>query len=253
MKKKQTKGLYGRIRQILEAARTGVARTVNTTQVVANWLIGREIVEEEQRGKRKAHYGERLIVGLSEKLQKDYGNGYSTTNLKLCRQFYLNFPNLIRPPIGHALRDQFVLPEEAGQSSAIGHTPCDRSWKAGRLHANLAWSLYRHLLRVERPESRAFYEIEAIKNNWSARELERQINSLLYERLALSRDKKGVLRLAKKGQQIQRPLDVFKDPIRRPRISSASLITRWRWRTCPKRLPPPRLRQAGRPSRGRLI
>ena len=81
------------------------------------------------------------------------------------------------------------------------------------MHPNLSWSLYRHLLRVESSNARAFYEIEALQNNWSARELERQINSLLYERLALSKDKKGLMRLAKKGQEIQTPVDVFKDPV----------------------------------------
>ena len=87
--------LYQRIRQILESARTSVARSVNTTQVVANWLIGREIVEDEQRGSRKAEYGQRLIAELSEKLQQDYGVGYSATNLKLFRQFFLAYPELV--------------------------------------------------------------------------------------------------------------------------------------------------------------
>src|SRR5262249_11970009 len=82
-----------------------------------------------------------------------------------------------------------------------------------RLHANLSWTHYRTLLRVDKPEARAFYEIEAIQNNWSARELERQINSRLYERLALSRDKKGLMRLARKGQEAQTPQNGFKDPL----------------------------------------
>ncbi len=87
------------------------------------------------------------------------------------------------------------------------------SWKPGRLHPNLSWTHYRTLLRVDKPEARAFYEIEAIKNNWAARELERQINSLLYERLALSKDKKGLMKLATKGHAVQRPADIFKDPV----------------------------------------
>ena len=98
--------LYDRIREILESARTRVARSVNTTQVVANWLIGREIVEEEQSGSRKAEYGQRLIGELSEKLQKDFGTGYSATNLKLFRQFFLSYPKLISKRIGHTLGDQ---------------------------------------------------------------------------------------------------------------------------------------------------
>ncbi|MBM3862224.1 MAG: DUF1016 domain-containing protein, partial [Verrucomicrobia bacterium] len=93
------------------------------------------------------------------------------------------------------------------------HAPRAESWQPGQLHPNLSWTHYRTLLRVDKPEARAFYEIEAIKQNWSARELERQINSLLYERLALSKDKKGLLRLATKGHEIAKPGDVFKDPV----------------------------------------
>jgi predicted nuclease of restriction endonuclease-like (RecB) superfamily len=122
-------------------------------------------------------------------------------------------------PIRHTLRGE--LPDLPGTASVneIRPTPSGefgealQEWKPGQLQSNLSWSLYRHLLRVEKSEARAFYQIEAIQNNWSARELERQINSLLYERLALSRDKKGLLRLARKGQEIQGPLDVFKDPL----------------------------------------
>jgi predicted nuclease of restriction endonuclease-like (RecB) superfamily len=216
-KKKIT--LYERIRQILESARTNVARTVNTTQVVANWLIGREIVEEEQEGKKRAGYGEQLITELSEKLQKDFGVGYGTTNLKLFRQFFLAYPRFLKGRIGHTLSDQSLSAGETqvntilAYPAEIGHTPCDQLWEPGLLHPNLSWSLYRHLVRVESSNARAFYEIEAIRNNWSARELERQINSLLYERLALSKDKKGLMKLATKGQEIQRPIDAFKDPV----------------------------------------
>ena len=122
--------VYERIRQILESARSSVARTVNTTQVVANWLIGREIVEGEQRGRRKAEYGQRLIAELSIKLQKDYGSGY-TTNLKLFRQFFLAYPRLTIMDIGHTLRDQSLpsdkkhFPITVSAGSRISHTPCD--------------------------------------------------------------------------------------------------------------------------------
>ncbi|HXE52710.1 MAG TPA: PDDEXK nuclease domain-containing protein [Tepidisphaeraceae bacterium] len=87
------------------------------------------------------------------------------------------------------------------------------TWEPGVLHPNLSWTHYRTLLRVEKAEARSFYEIESIKNYWSARELERQINSLLYERLAMSRDKKGLMRLATKGHEVQSPRDVFKEPV----------------------------------------
>jgi predicted nuclease of restriction endonuclease-like (RecB) superfamily len=185
--------IYERIRAIPGSARTTVARTVNSTQVVANWLIGREMIEEEQSGTARPKYGEQQIRELSVKLKEDIGAGYGTTDLKLCRQFFLTYGQLLAAGIGHAARDQ--------------------SWEPGLLHEQLSWAHYRILLRVEQPEARVFYETKAIENNWSARELERQINSLLYERLDLSRDKKGLMRLAKKGQEIQTPQDVFKDPL----------------------------------------
>ncbi len=212
--------VYGRIRGILDSARTNVARTVNSTQVMANWLIGREIIEEEQHGSEKAGYGRRLIDELSAKLQAEFGGGFSPTSLKLCRQFYLIYPALLPPGIGHTLCDQLGSPVENGGNRVspsgqdqISHTVCDQSWKAGQLHPNLSWSLYRHLVKVADKLARGFYEIEAIQNNWSARELERQINSLLFERLAKSRDKAGLRRLATRGQEILHPTDIFKDPL----------------------------------------
>ena len=221
MKSKGSSALYGRIRAILESARAGAARSVNTTQVIANWLIGREIVEEEQKGKAKAAYGDRLMAELSDHLQAEFGNGYSVDNLELFRRFYGEYSTLISdaphrkfiaPQISDALRrkspsaDSSVLTfSESGVRSAT-------KWRPGMLHPNLSWTHYRTLLRVEKAHARFFYEIEAIKNNWSAREMERQINSLLYERLALSRNKKGLIRLAIKGHEVQRPADVFKDP-----------------------------------------
>lgn len=260
MKNKTTGGaLYQRVREILASAQAGISRTVNTTQVVANWLIGREIVEEEQRGEKRAEYGERLMHDLAARLHKDYGSGYGLVNLKLFRQFYLSYPELVGLQKGYAARSLFLADVRAGGTEIpyaprnesgpletsdaprrkseksyalrsqsekhaeiphalrgeleIHHAPRDKSWQPGRLHSNLSWTHYRTLLRVEKPEARSFYEIEALQSNWSARELERQINSLLYERLALSRDKKGLLRLARKGQEIQGPLDVFKDPL----------------------------------------
>lgn len=209
--------IYNRIRQILESARTSVARSVNTAQVTASWLIGREIVEEEQRGRRRAHYGSRLLIELSSRLQADFGKGFSVNNLEHFRDFYLTYPRLITPGNPHALRVKLAdnpamsLSEISHAVRGISRQPA--SWTPGLLHPNLSWTHYRVLLRVDKPEARSFYEVEAIKNNWSARELERQKNSLLYERLALSKDKKGLMRLATKGQNVQGPADVFKDPV----------------------------------------
>jgi predicted nuclease of restriction endonuclease-like (RecB) superfamily len=247
--------IYERIREILQSAKVTVSRSVNTTQVVANWLIGREIVEEEQRGKRRAEYGEKLLAVLSELLKAEFGAGYSVPNLRNMRQFYQVFPVLLNASeIRYALRSEskgkldspscdanrnpstlgggvsgkseapppavleicYALRSEStkrGVPVCNADADANRSWQPGRLHPNLSWTHYRTLLRVDNADARAFYEIEAIENRWSARELERQINSLLYERLALSKDKKGLMRLATKGQEIQQPTDIFKDPV----------------------------------------
>ena len=222
--------LYQRIRQILESSRLGVARTVNTTQVCANWLIGREIVEQEQLGKRRAGYGERLITSLSAQITREFGSGYSVNNLEHFRNFYITYPKLVTTPISHAPRGELRVTEKShalrGKSPAppasatamltvseILQAPGKESWLPGRLHPNLSWTHYRTLLRVDLPEARAFYEIEAIRNNWSARELERQINSLLFERLSKSKDKVGLMKLATKGHEVQQAVDIFKDPV----------------------------------------
>lgn len=209
-------GLYGRIRAIWEASRTQVARSVNTAHVCANWLIGREIVEEEQRGALRAEYGVELIEQLSARLKNEYGEGFSITALKHMRAFYSTYPELM--PIRHAVRAELHNPLTKSELQ-IGHALRDQltetskaSWQPGQLHSRLSWMHYRTLLRVDRKDVRAFYELEAIKNGWSGRQLERQINSLLFERLLKSRDKAGVLDLANKGLIVDKPVDAIKDP-----------------------------------------
>lgn len=216
---KELDGMYQRIRGILESAKVRVARTVNTTQVVANWLIGQAIVEGEQHGNNRAGYGEALLLAISKKLAGDFGAGWSVRQLEYCRAFYRTYPalleneensnalrSLLAPgPISNALRSK--------SSESATNTVAYQPWKPGQLSQDLSWTHYRVLTRVAAPDARAFYEIEAVKNNWSARELERQINSLLYERLAKSKDKAGVMKLATKGQEVTTPLDVFKDPV----------------------------------------
>jgi predicted nuclease of restriction endonuclease-like (RecB) superfamily len=214
--------LYKRIREILELARTNISRTVNTTRVVANWLIGREIVEEEQKGEERAEYGHQLLEEISEHLKSEFGAGYSVDNLELFRRFYLVYSDLISDALRRKSFEEAnisdALPRKLKKTNIpfgfeIGHTVSNDSWKPGQLHSNLSWTHYRALVRVDKKGARAFYEIESVRNNWTARELERQINSLLYERLALSKDKKGLMSLATKGQEIQKPADVFKDPM----------------------------------------
>ena len=202
--------LYGRVRGILEAARTGIARTVNTTQVLANWLVGREIVEEEQSGERRAGYGAKLLTRLSIRLTRDYGRGYSEDNLEAFRQFYLEYPQLISETLSRkealSTNSETVSRKSVSASGTLRPRP-------GRLHPDLSWSHYRCLLRVVRQAARDFYEIEATRQAWSVRELSRQTGSLLFDRLAKSRDKAGVLRLASRGQEVMQPIDVLRDPV----------------------------------------
>jgi predicted nuclease of restriction endonuclease-like (RecB) superfamily len=204
-----------RIREIWSAARSHAARSVNTAHVAANWLIGQQIVEAEQRGADRADYGTRLLEGISAQLISDYGSGFSVTALRYMRLFYTAYPGLLQ--IHHAVRDESgvgsVDPEvisNALRSISTGASGSD--WKPGRLHSALSWTHYRALLKVSRTDVRSFYEIEAVRNGWSARQLERQINSLLFERLLKSRDKAGLMALANEGLVPTGPADVIKDP-----------------------------------------
>lgn len=202
--------LYGRVRDILQAARNQAARSVNTAQVVANWLIGREIVEDEQRGQHRADYGARLLAGLSSQLSLDFGRGYSVDNLEAFRQFYIDYPQLISETVSRKLGHAGPVD---GNSDTPSRNCADPDWVPGVLHAGLSWSHYRALLRIGRSEARAFYEIEAIRNAWSVRELSRQTASLLYDRLARSKDKKGLMQLATQGHEVVQPVDALKDPV----------------------------------------
>ena len=150
--------------------------------VTTYFEIGRMIVEEEQNGKERAEYGKQLIKGLSDKLTKEFNKGFSVTNLKQMKTFYLVYRK--------------------------GQTVSDQSQKQQRLSVKsvdfqLSWSHYLKLMRIDKQEERKFYEIEAIENNWSLRELQRQFDTSLYERLALSRDKKGVKALSEKGREMK--------------------------------------------------
>ncbi|MGA2080312.1 MAG: PDDEXK nuclease domain-containing protein [Holophaga sp.] len=202
------------VREIWEDARNYAARTVNTAMIRAHWLIGRQIVEAQQAGKRRAGYGEELIANLSRALHMEYGSGFSAPGLKFMRAFYLAYPDLV--PIGYASRSQSIG-QNISTVTPIGHALRSQfeeepGWKPGKLHTSLSWTHYRTLLKVNQRDARDFYEIEAIRNGWSARALERQIDSLLFFRLAKSRDKKGVLALANEGIQVERPVDAIRDP-----------------------------------------
>jgi len=186
-----TQHLFQQATQHIDIARNSVQRSVNTEMVSAYWFIGRDIVEAEQQGQSRAAYGAQLLSELSKRLCAKYGKGFSVSTLRDTRQFYLVYSKY--SPIYHAVRGELALPNS--------------------LSSNLGWVHYRALMRIDRIEARQFYEIEAVKNCWSGRELERQINSLLFDRLAKSKDKDGVLALARDGQEISMPLDVIKEPL----------------------------------------
>ena len=170
-------GFIGGIRELLIEARHSVVKQVNTTMLTTYYEIGRRIVEQEQQGKEVANYGDYILVRLSESLSGSFGKGFSKRNLELMRQFYLTY--------------------------RIAKSPISQS---------LTWTHYIRLMRISDPEERRFYEIEAESNNWSVRELNRQFDSALYQRLALSRDKEAVKALAIKGQTVEKPEDILKDP-----------------------------------------
>ena len=173
-----TENLYKNILNLLKNSKEQVLRTINSTMVKTYFEIGRLIVEDEQKGFERAEYGKETLKNLSAKLTKELGKGFSQRNLEQMRQFYLVYS------ISQTVSAEFKL----------------------------SWSHYLVLMRIENLSERNFYEIEAINNNWSLRELKRQFNSALYERLVLSKNKEKVKELALKGQIIEKPFDVVKDP-----------------------------------------
>ena len=226
-------------RRTHEETRRSADRAIDRSLVARNWLFGWYIVEYEQNGADRAKYGTKLLSRMAERLRQAGIRGVSTTGLKLFRQFYRQ-----RGPIGPTLSDQFSLPASADESSRIGPTPSDQSLRSrsapladliAQLRDDflLGWSQYVALLSVSDPDARRFYELEATENDWSVRELKRQIGSSLYERLALSRDKHEVRRLAREGQVVEKASDLIKDPVvleflaleERPAYSESDLET----------------------------
>jgi len=203
---------YKEINTIVEQARNTAAKAVNFAMVLAYWEIGKRIVQEEQRGSKKANYGDYLIKDLSKKLSARYGKGFTETNLKYFRQFYLTFSDY---QISHAVRDQ----SQKKLLSQISHAVRDQSIKPEIieeyqfLRSELSWTHYRLLMGVENPNARNYYINESIEQNWSTRVLERQINTFYYERILSSKNKSKVkAEIQKKGNNIYTPLDILKDP-----------------------------------------
>lgn len=184
--------LVERIESLITEARKRVISTVNTTMVYTYFEIGRMIVEEEQNGEERAEYGKKLIENLSVHLTAKFGKGFSPQNLANMRQCYKTYSPRIFQTLSRKSKTGQVIADE--------------------LNFSLSWSHYLKLMRIINPDERNFYEIEAMNNNWSLRELERQYDSSLYERLILSRDKEAVKALSEKGQLVETPQDVIKDP-----------------------------------------
>ncbi|GAB1429275.1 PDDEXK nuclease domain-containing protein [Ignavibacteria bacterium] len=178
--------LIDEIGSLLQKGREQVAHATNTILAQTYWLIGQHIVEFEQGGKEKAEYGSNLLDRLSNDLTKRYGKGFSRSNVFQIRQFYLRFSKI------QTLSGQF------GKSQTPSNV--------------LSWSHYIEILKADNDLEISFYVKQAEKENWSVRELKRQMKSMLFHRLALSKDKKGVLELSEQGQEIQTAEDILKDP-----------------------------------------
>ncbi len=174
---------YNSVAKFLKEARKSVVQTINKTMVYTYFEIGRMIVEEEQNGKERAEYGKQILKELSDRLISEFGKGFSVDNLENMRKFY----------------SRYSISETVSRKSEIPEF-------------QLGWSHYLKLVRIDDEAERNFYEIEAVQNNWSLRELRRQCDSALYQRLVLSKDKEAVKELSNKGQLIEKPKDALKDP-----------------------------------------
>lgn len=165
------------IRGIIDQARNHAARSVDQARVLMYWNIGKRIFEKEQQGKERADYGAFLLETLSKNLAPVYGSGFSVRQLEICRKFYRTYP--------------------------IANTLCSQ----------LNWSQYKLLIAIPDKDKREYYQLEAVNEGWSKRQLERQINSMLYERLLMSNDKEKVLAVARKERTPESPLEIIKDPM----------------------------------------
>lgn len=184
--------------ELIHYARNVIVKHVNIVQIMTYYSLGRWIVETQQMGQKRAKYGSKVIKILSEKLQEEFGKGFSEDTLKNARKFYLTY----KERISETVFSLFAIEKSETVFSLFEKEP----------PFIVSWSHYLQLMRIENEDERSFYEIESAKSGWAVRTLQRQYNSSLYERLALSRDKNGVLRLAKEGNVIEKPEDIIKQP-----------------------------------------
>ncbi|MBL7727441.1 MAG: DUF1016 family protein [Dinghuibacter sp.] len=214
MRKIGTQALFNNIRQLVHSARNELSRIINATLVDTCFHVGRLIVEHEQNGSTRAGYAAQTLQRLSFLLTKEFGRGYSVDNLEHMRKFYIAYQGYYKKNVGKGKNTTKQLRP---------HAPKQKSETVSRKLAapvktqvsspfRLNWSHYVFLLRIDNKEERSFYEIEAANENWSLRELKRNYETALYERLALSRDKAKVKELSRKGHVIHQPADMVKDP-----------------------------------------
>ncbi len=211
--------LLTEVRQLIQSARRSVSTVVDTFQVMTNFEIGRRIVEHEQKGAKRAAYGAELLKELSARLTEEFGRGFSEDNLSNMRRFFLTWRDRVtqisetasRKLVGAEILQ--TVPEKSQTASRKLVPTSIRQTASGKSPFTLSWSHYVVLMTIKDPDERSFYEIESRQADWDVRELKRQKASCLYERLALSRDKEGIRKLAKEGQIITRPEDLLKEPL----------------------------------------
>lgn len=198
--------LFYHISQLIEKAHQCITNTVNTAMVYTYYEVGKYIIEAEQQGNMRAAYGKTILNNLSEKLVAKYGAGWSVETLTKCRKFYAVFSgnqisstSQTKSKIVHTVDDFSTIPSQSLQN--------------GQQQFTLSWSHYLILMRIKNPAERKFYEIECVQQNWTVRQLQRQYNSSLYERIALSQDKDKVVRLSQEGQTISTANDIIKNPL----------------------------------------
>ena len=197
------------IENLVSNAKQQISKTVNQTMIITNWKLGQYIVEFEQNGKHRAEYGAQLVKRLSIDLTKSFGGGFSYRNLQLFKKFYSLFPIMqtVSAQLEMDKMNSFTHSQKVHTPSALFEDKLLKSIN------NLSWSHFVRVLSLKNEGERNFYVIETSENQWSLRELNRQINSSLYERLALSKDKKGILDLAKHGHELNTHEDLLKDPL----------------------------------------
>ncbi len=215
IKEEAKEELYMQVESLISSSKRSLIKSVNQTMVYTYFELGKMIVNFEQEGEKRAEYGKEVLKNLSEKLAKSFGKGFSVDNLENMRKFYVaysktNFPtkNSISENVSRKLNKREN--EEENTTKILDSK--SKSKSNFRPVFKLSWSHYLKLIRIEDQNERGFYEIEAIQNFWTLKELQRQVDSALYQRLALSRDKDQIKELSKKGQLISKPSDALKDP-----------------------------------------